>query len=361
MDTSKWKWFRYDEVFDIRKGFYNKKPDDVEDGDIPFIGATDSYNGITSYCDIDTIERTTKTGDGENAPLEEKLFIGNCITVSNNGSVGYAFYQKKKFTCTHDVNPLYLKEHDLNPYIALFLCTLIEKERFRWAYGRKWRPIRMPDSLINLPSTSGNIPDWSWIEQYVKEQIIPALPTKVRKVWLRQYEILPLQPSPLQLTDRNWCGFYVYGFCNEPYKATAYNAIELTRCEKEDDNSIAYITRTNVNNGCSGYVINEGFDDVEKGNAITIGDPTATVYYQENDFICGDHMVVLRSRYFNKYVGLFVATLLNEERFRYNYGRAFNKGVIANTIIQLPVTLVGDPDWQFMEDYIKSLPYSKNI
>ena len=29
--------------------------------------------------------------------------------------------------------------------------------------------------------------------------------------------------------------------------------------------------------------------------------------------------------------------------------------------IKLPVTSSGEPDWQFMEDYIKSLPYSKNI
>ena len=26
MDTNNWKWFRYDEVFEIKHGFYNKKP-----------------------------------------------------------------------------------------------------------------------------------------------------------------------------------------------------------------------------------------------------------------------------------------------------------------------------------------------
>ena len=31
------------------------------------------------------------------------------------------------------------------------------------------------------------------------------------------------------------------------------------------------------------------------------------------------------------------------------------------TKIKLPVTAEGKPDWQFMEDYIKSLPFSKNI
>ena len=29
--------------------------------------------------------------------------------------------------------------------------------------------------------------------------------------------------------------------------------------------------------------------------------------------------------------------------------------------IKLPVTPSGEPDWKFMENYIKSLPYSKHI
>lgn len=168
LNTNNWKWFRYDEVFEIKKGFYNKKPDENLNGKIPFIGATDSNNGITSWHDYETIELTSKTGEGKNAPIEEKIFKSNCITVSNNGSVGFAFYQTQEFTCTHDVNPLYLKNHTLNKYIAMFLCSLIEMEQFRWAYGRKWRPIRMPKSLIKLPVKQSGSPDWQFMEDYIK-------------------------------------------------------------------------------------------------------------------------------------------------------------------------------------------------
>lgn len=168
LDTSSWQYFRFKDLFDIRKGFYNKKPDGIVNGDIPFIGATDSNNGITSYCDIATIEKTSKTGDNNNAPLTEKLFAPDCITVSNNGSIGFAFYQSRKFTCSHDVNPLYLLDRPLNIYIGLFLCTVIEVERYRWAYGRKWRPSRMPDSLIKLPVDKNGNPDWEWMETFIK-------------------------------------------------------------------------------------------------------------------------------------------------------------------------------------------------
>lgn len=166
-----WRKFRYDEIFSIRKGFYNKKPNDVVNGNIPFIGATDSNNGITSMCDLETIEQTSKTGDGKNVPINEKIYNENCITVSNNGSVGYAFYQPVPFTCTHDINPLYIHPRwnkGLNPYLGMFLCTLIEKERYRWTYGRKWRPKRMPESLIKLPIDKNGNPDWDFMEEYIK-------------------------------------------------------------------------------------------------------------------------------------------------------------------------------------------------
>lgn len=168
LNTSSWKWFRYDEVFDIKKGFYNKKPETHSGRSIPFIGATDGNNGITDRYDIQDIEDASKTGDAPNQPLSSKIFPGNCITVSNNGSIGYAFYQPIDFTCTHDVNPLYLKGHELTKYIAVFLCTLIEMDRYRWAYGRKWRPKRMPSSLIKLPIDSKGNPDWDFMENYIK-------------------------------------------------------------------------------------------------------------------------------------------------------------------------------------------------
>ena len=44
-------------------------------GTIPFIGATDSNNGVTQYCDYETIEQTSKTGDNNNAPIEDKIFM----------------------------------------------------------------------------------------------------------------------------------------------------------------------------------------------------------------------------------------------------------------------------------------------
>lgn len=78
LNTKKWKSFIYNRIFIIRKGFYNKKPDSSENGEIPFLGATDSNNGVTSYHTIDDINNASKTGDDNNSPISDKIFPANC-------------------------------------------------------------------------------------------------------------------------------------------------------------------------------------------------------------------------------------------------------------------------------------------
>lgn len=170
-DLTKWKVFDYSKIFRIEKGFYNKKPTKVEDGDIPFLGATDKNNGVTEYYLIEDIESASKTGDENNVSIEEKLFEPHAVCVTNNGSVGFAYYQDTIFTCSHDVNPLYRKDGKFNKYTALFVATVIMLDRYRWQYGRKWRPKRMKESKLMLPATKDGKPDWVYMGQYIKSLI----------------------------------------------------------------------------------------------------------------------------------------------------------------------------------------------
>lgn len=171
VDTSNWKEFIYSKIFDVQKGFYNKKPDHNFAGDIPFLGATERCNGVTEYYSIEDIEAASKTGDENNVSLDEKIFAGNALCVTNNGSVGCAFFQPIPFTCSHDVNPLYILNGHFDMYSALFVATIIEMDKYRWAYGRKWRPERMVKSTIHLPAIIKNgeyVPDWDTMKNYIK-------------------------------------------------------------------------------------------------------------------------------------------------------------------------------------------------
>ena len=180
-----WKIFEFSKLFDIKKGYYNKKPEHSSSGEIPFLGATEKNNGVTEMYSLEDIAMASISSEEKTPTLANKIFQSNALTITNDGSVGFAFYQNKEFTCSHSVTPLYLKHHVLNKYIALFIATIIGKDRYRWAYGRKWRPERMANSKILLPvqlsldkslyidrnkiySKDGYVPDWQYMEDYIK-------------------------------------------------------------------------------------------------------------------------------------------------------------------------------------------------
>lgn len=148
-DTKKWEYRKLGTLFSIKKGKRLTSANQTE-GDIPYIGAIDSNNGLSAYI-------------GNN----EHLHDGNTITVSYNGSIGKAYYQPVKFWATDDVNVLYPK-FDMNVYSAMFLITLIEKEKYRFCYGRKWQASIMKETVVKLPIAKNGEPDWAYIENYIK-------------------------------------------------------------------------------------------------------------------------------------------------------------------------------------------------
>lgn len=185
IETENWKDFIFNKVFKLVGGFYNKKPEHSTEGKFPFLASTETNNGVTEYYTIEDIQSWSKTGGSENT-LEKKVFEGNCIAVTVNGSVCNAYYQRGKFTCSHDITAFYLKHHEMNVHIAMFLCTIINNEKYRWSYGRKPHDVKkFGRSVIKLPvrsnglgqpiidnkkkySEEGYIPDWEYMENFIK-------------------------------------------------------------------------------------------------------------------------------------------------------------------------------------------------
>lgn len=79
---------------------------------------------------------------------------------------------------------------------------------------------------------------------------------------------------------------------NNIYKGKAHVRAEIDVSDYYYEGSIPFITRTDSNNGCNGYVQKDMVEDIEKGNALIIGDTTSTCFYQKDDFITGGHIII---------------------------------------------------------------------
>jgi len=148
-NTDSWKGFALQELFDIKKGQRLTRANMVAGG-VPYVGASETNNGITASIG------------------QLPIHTGGTITVSYNGSVAEAFFQPEPFWATDDVNVLYPRGFKLTTSVALFICTIIRLEKYRFNYGRKWHLERMRESVIKLPATNERKPDYSLMERYIK-------------------------------------------------------------------------------------------------------------------------------------------------------------------------------------------------
>lgn len=119
-----------------------------------------------------------------------------------------------------------------------------------------------------------------------------------------------------------------------------------------------YITTRASNNGVDGYYNHY----TDNGNVLTVDSATiGYCSYQRYNFSASDHVEKLVPKFEMKpEVAIFLQTLANKEQFRYSYGRKFNQDRIKSTKLFLPFKN-NKPDWNFMEKYIKALPYSSEI
>lgn len=163
----------------------------------------------------------------------------------------------------------------------------------------------------------------------------------------------------MKLDIDSWIEFRLGDLFAEMYKAEAHVKGDLECFNAPTEKTIRFISRTEMNNGCDCYVLNNEITGIEEGNAIAIGDTTATCFYQSDRFVCGDHMVICRADWLNLYTALFLISILKQEKYKYSYGRAFKMDLISNTIIKLTSTPDNEPDWNYMEQYIKSIKHKR--
>lgn len=351
-----WQEFLFPEIFEIKKGYYNKKPISSGEGKIPFLSATQFNNGVSEFYTISEIENTSKTGnDKNNHSLEEKIFKGNCIAVTNNGSVGYAFYQKSDFTCSHDINPLYLKNHLLNNYLAKFLIATIEKQRVCFEYARKWRPMRMVKSKILLPVNTKGEPDYEYMESYIKSLEQTKFKDYHKYIQKRIEELKGFQQVK-PIDTKEWFEFNIVDIFN-PTKGDQNKMSSLL------EGSTPLVSAKNGNNGLKAFVsLNK--KKIYPKESLTLnndGDGGAGFsYYQPFTYLLDSHVTSLQpKKEMSKHVLLFISRCITKQRNRFGHGYSINNKRLKAFKIMLPINDKNEPDYEFMENYMKQLEYKK--
>lgn len=139
----------------------------------------------------------------------------------------------------------------------------------------------------------------------------------------------------------------------------------LTTLDQNDGN-IAYISSTKTNNGIDNYISPPDYMTVYN-NVMTINNSGSVgyVFFHSYDFVCSDHCTVIsikdKTIILNSFIAIFLKPILESVKPKYNFAREISDSRLNKEKISLPVNSKGNPDWTYMENYIKTLPYSISI
>ena len=346
-----WGEFKVKDIFDIKDGYYNKKPPLDKDGTIPFLGATQNNNGITAFYRQETIEKWDKVGNLSSKDVHLRFFPGNCLAVTNNGSVGHIYYQLQMFTCSHDITPLYLKNYVLTKELAHFLIPLLQKSGESFEYGKKWRPKRMRKSKLMLPIDPQGQPNWQFMEDHIKQE----QKQQAQKI-IDYYErkLVELAGDVVGLDKVKWKTFRFTEVFQEIQRGKRLTKANQTNGPKP------YISSTSENNGVDAFIGNETgirkFEDVlTLANSGSVG----STFYQQFEFVASDHVTALKSDNADKYAYLFLSTVVKRLEEKYSFNREINDTRIKREKIILPADKNGNPNFQYMSDFVKKLELDK--
>lgn len=313
------------DLFDIKNGdnfSLNKLKVDA-DG-VNFVSRTAKNNGVSAkVAAIHEIE-----------PRQAGL-----ITVALGGSVLETFIQPEPFYTGFHVAILQPKS-ELSDAQKLYYCECIRSNQYRYSYGRQanrtLKDLLIP-ALNNIPSWINNV-DISLFNEVAQPDIDSQAP---------------------DLNTNSW----------QKFQLQELFTIERGRGPRRKDlgsyGSIPFISSSDSNNGLTGYTSNA---PIHKGNTIGVNrnGSVGEAFYQPEPFCSTEDVHIFNPKPFwksrmNAQIGLFMTTLIRQEKYRFNYGRKWGIERMKISTIPLPVTSDGSPDFDYMENYIKSLPYSSQI
>lgn len=158
-----------------------------------------------------------------------------------------------------------------------------------------------------------------------------------------------------KLSDREWKEFKIGDLFEVTGSVTTkpQNLIE--------NGFIPRITCSATNNALDDFYQNKA---TEKGGVLTVDSATiGYVSYQSHDFIATDHVEKITNKdnsYISRFIGLFEKQCIDKATIsKYGYGYKFAQERIKNQKILLPVSENGEPDFDFMENYIHELEQEK--
>lgn len=319
IDTSEWKKYRMSDLgFTVCHGSRITKAERVE-GDTVFLTAGFENCGVVG------------TIGNKNIDVWEKP-----ITVDMFGNV---FYHDE--ACAGDDNIYAFLNSELSRTAKLFVASSVASvTQNKYSYQQQFRQGDANKLSIYLPCTPNGDPDWAYMESYMAN-----LETKVAESLTLLQAAKDAEKK--KVDTREWGSFAL---------GTLFNIVKGKRLTKAEMKSgkTPFIGSSALNNGCTAMIGNDKNQHPENTITVCYNGSVGETFYQDQPYIASDDVNVLYPKFtMNRQIALFIVPLIKGVSSRYDYIDKWKKEAMEADKIYLPVDKNGDPDWDYMEEYMK--------
>lgn len=311
----------------------------IDDGEksVPYITRSDANNGLARFVSAKNYEFGSDDG--------------GCITVGLDTQT--AFYQPHKFVTGQNVQVITGK--NISEDVAQFLVPILRQQmtaKFNWG-GNGATLGRMKRLSVMLPVTDSGEPDYEYMAEYAQQKRNAMLAKYRAYVEERIAELGEVAEIPA-LVEKEWAHFKM---------PEVFNVIQRGKRLKNADHipgNIPYVSSTANNNGVDDYIeATSGTrvfcDCISLANSGSVG----TAFYEPFAFVASDHVTALKTDGLTKYEYLFIASMIEKQGSNFNFNREINDARIRNMQIMFPVTDSGEPDYEYMKQYVKNMMLCK--
>lgn len=334
IDTSGWKEFRVGELFAAERGkVKNIQP--LCPGETPIIAAGAYNQGIAGMYEIDSAYE-------------------NRITISCNGAgCGSTFYHPYKFNVNGDAITLIEKSSMSDKAKSFIACILNGAFTRKYSYEEKCSPQKALDEIVRLPATPDGAPDWAYMESYMAN-----LETKVAESLTMLQAAKDAEKK--KVDTREWGEFHLYDI----FSISMGNKFDRSKmCEV--DEGINFVGRSALTNGVACAVTSV---EDKKGNTvqpypagditIALGGSIGAAFVQDREFYTSQNVCVLHTDdpSITERAKWFVSASITASCGNYEaFTDELNRHIRTDFIIRLPVDKTSQPDWAYMEEYMRKV------
>ena len=326
IDTAQWGAFTVGTLFEAVRGKVNGLQTQDE-GNIPVIAAARTKQGVAGYYNV-------------SAPFSNK------ITVSCNGvGCGSTFYHPYSFNINGDaivLTELQPMTYKIKQFIACMLDGVLMR---KYSYEEKCSPDKVKTEIIKLPVGAEGNPDWQYMEDYMRNLETTVSDSLTKLLSVKEVEHIKVDSSA-------WVAFDIVKCFDLSLPKGDIQVKGL------DIGNTPLITPSGMNNGLFQCIPEDSKSTLYDTNALTV-DMFGNAYYQDEKFFvtAHGHVNVLKPKLIiNKYIGLFMASAIKSMFMqKYGFSDMCTQKVLKAEKIYLPVDAKGEPDWQYMEQYMKTM------